>query len=131
MFERNFQNIFSDIEALFQMESGILDEVVEIRRAVVDGELEAEFLCRDRVKLRRILHTSPVRFLRSRDYFEKNCTTMLEFLRWYNLLDCRVLEKAITKYADGFLTQWQTNVHEFMSVSFFNKYRKLSLHFSF
>ena len=99
------------------MKPGLLDGVVAIRRAMVGGEIKTDLLCQDHNELRRILHTSPVRFLRSREYFDENCSTMLEFLRWYNLLDCRVLEKAITKYADGFLTQWQTNVHEFKSVS--------------
>ena len=75
------------------------------------------FDCHDRSELRRILHTSPVRYLKSKDYFENHCSTMMEFLRWYNLLDCELLVQAITKYADGFLTEWQTNVHEFKSVS--------------
>ena len=42
---------------------------------------------------------------------------MLEFLRWYNLLDCQVLTKAIEKYARGFLEVWTINIHHFKSVS--------------
>ena len=43
---------------------------------------------------------------------------MLEFLRWYNLLDCHLLTESIKKYSDGFLDNWGTNIHEFKSVSF-------------
>ena len=52
------------------------------------------------------------------EYFESNCSTMLEFLRWYNLLDCHLLLKAIEKYANGYLQDWETNIHNFKSVSF-------------
>ena len=92
------------------MEPNTLDGIVGIRNGTL--------ICMDRSALGRILHTSPERYLKSKEYFEENCSTMLDFLRWYNLLDCRLLCKAIEKYAKGFLDEWQTNVHEFMSVSF-------------
>ena len=91
------------------MESGTLDGILAIGARGV--------ICLDRLRLGLILHTSPERFLKSKEYFDENCTTMLDYLRWYNLLDCRLLCHAIEKYAKGFLDEWDTNVHEFKSVS--------------
>ena len=71
----------------------------------------------DKRALAALLHTCPSRFLLSKKYFDESCTTMLEFLRWYNLLDCHLLSRAIKIFGEGFL-KWQTNVHSFKSVSF-------------
>ena len=74
----------------------------------------------DNRALSTLLHTCPSRFQLSRKYFEESCSTMLEFLRWYNLLDCHLLCKAIEIFAEGFL-KWNTNVHSFKSVSLTKK----------
>ena len=70
----------------------------------------------NRQELMDVLHTSVGKFLRSKREFDK-CSTMLEFLRWYNALDCQLLCFAIKNFAAGFLDDWQTNIHRFKSVS--------------
>ena len=89
-------------------------------------EFFGEFLELDNLSLKilnksefaRILHTSPAQYRAALKYFEEKCTNMLEFLRWYNLLDCHLLTESIKKYSAGFLDNWGTNIHEFKSVSF-------------
>ena len=66
-----------------------------------------------------MLHTSPSRYLKSLEHFDDECTNMIQFLRWYNLLDCHLLCEAIAKYSRGFVEEWDTNVHDFKSVSKF------------
>ena len=70
----------------------------------------------ERNELMNVLHTSVEKFLRSKREFDK-CSTMLEFFRWYNALDCQLLCFAIKNFAAGFLEDWQTNIHRFKSVS--------------
>ena len=101
--------MFRDIEKLFQFEECTLDSLIRIE----NGNLVAS----DSKGLARLLHTCPSRFLLSSEYFENNCSTMLDFIRWYNLLDCHLLCQAIEKYAAGFLDDWNTNIHSFRSVS--------------
>ena len=100
---------FREIETLFGFPQSTLDSLIRIQND--------EVYVSDQSNLSRFLHTCPTRFRISKEYFEANCSTMLEFLRWYNLLDCHVLCQAIEKYADGFLTDWRTNIHGFKSVS--------------
>ena len=79
----------------------------------------AEFRILNKDALLKVLHTSPNAYIQSRNYFESECQNMLDFIRWYNLLDCHLLVKSIEVYAASFLEEWDTNVHEFKSVSFF------------
>ena len=73
----------------------------------------------DKNGLAKLLHTSPECYLESKMYFNENCYNMLDFLKWYNILDCKLLSEAIQRYAQGFLSDWKTNIHMFKSVSFF------------
>ena len=100
---------FSDLEALFRVNEGFFQNLVEIRNL--------QLVILNKPGLLQILHTSPARYVASHEYYERNCTNMLEFLAWYNILDCKLLADAIERYADGFLTDWKTNIHQFMSVS--------------
>ena len=100
---------FSELDTLFCSDIGTFLSMVEIRDQML--------VILDEAKLHQFLHTSPKKFLLSKDYFERNCTTMLEYLRWYNLLDCHLLAESIRRYADGFLEVWKINIHRFKSVS--------------
>ena len=73
----------------------------------------------NRHALTKALHTSPNAFVQSKEYFQANCLNMLDFLEWYNLLDCQLLVKSIEIYASCFLEEWNTNVHDFKSVSIY------------
>jgi hypothetical protein len=67
-------------------------------------------------KIQKILHTSPKRYEQSKLEFNKNCSSMTDFLRLYNLNDCWLLQEAIESYGNGFLTDFGVNVHNFMSL---------------
>ena len=97
-----------DIENFFSLENLSLEFLIRIENG--------EVVVIDKLTLSKTLHTSLKKFLRSKAEFEK-CLTMLEFLRWYNLLDCDLLYRAIKNFAAGFLKDWNTNIHRFKSVS--------------
>ena len=63
-----------------------------------------------------VLHTSPRKYKFSKDYFGRECLTMLDYLREYNLIDVRILSKSIMAYAKGFWDQFKINVHSYMSL---------------
>ena len=62
------------------------------------------------------LHTSPSKYESSKIQFQTQCTNMLDYLKEYNLNDCRLLCSSIIKYAEGFLQQWNVNIHQSMSL---------------
>ena len=100
--------MFRDIENFLSLEKFSLESLARIQNERV--------VVTDKIAMSKVLHTSLRKFLRSKAEFEK-CLTMLDFLRWYNLLDCELLYRAIKNFAAGFLKDWNTNIHRFKSVS--------------
>ena len=86
-----------------------------------------ELIIKNREKLGEFLHTSPKKYFLSKKKFEDDCENMLEFLRWYNIVDCRLLTECIKKYAKGFRDEWNINIHLFKSVSIFKIFLKAYL----
>ena len=66
--------------------------------------------------LKKILHTSPLKYFESKIVFESECATMADYLRVYNLNDVILLEKCIRTYAKGFFDSWKVNIHSKMSL---------------
>ena len=97
-----------DLAVLFSTDEKTFCEFVSIENQTIT------IINRD--KLSEFLHTSPEKFLASKEKFEADCENMLEFLRWYNLVDCRLLTESIKKYAKGFLEEWGINIHLYKSV---------------
>ena len=96
------------MESYLSMEQNSLEFLVRIEKGAI-------FVI-DQTSLAGLLHTDLKKFLRSKKQFE-TCVTMLDFIRWYNLLDCDLLCRAIKNFAAGFLQDWNTNIHQFKSVS--------------
>ena len=70
----------------------------------------------DRRHALELLHTSPKKFFESKEIFDKNCSTMADYLKNYNLNDVILLVRCIKAYAAGFFRSWQVNIHEQMSL---------------
>ena len=104
---KQFEHLL-DVEEFFGWRPAFLKDVFSVSQGKVIVE--------DSCKLSDCLETSPTRFAASKWYFEENCVTMLDFLEWYNLIDCKLLSASIEKYAEGFLQSWNVNVHEFISL---------------
>ena len=68
----------------------------------------------DRAK--ELLHTSPKKYLNSKQIFDEKCTSMAEYLKMYNLNDVILLEECVKTYAKGFYDTWGVNIHEEMSL---------------
>ncbi|CAG5111063.1 Oidioi.mRNA.OKI2018_I69.chr2.g5399.t1.cds [Oikopleura dioica] len=61
-------------------------------------------------------HTSIDKYTASREYFDDKCKSMVDFLKEYNLLDCRLLLKSINAYAEGFLQEYGIDIHKKLSL---------------
>ena len=94
-------NFFSFPEELsFEIDNGILTK------------LEPS----NQTEMKTILHTSPKKYFESRIIFDENCFTMADYLREYNLNDCRLLADCIKRYSEGFYNSWNINIHHYMSL---------------
>ena len=70
----------------------------------------------DRRHAHEILHTSPKKYFESKAIFDRECSTMADYLKNYNLNDVILLVRCIKAYAAGFFRSWQVNIHEQMSL---------------
>ena len=99
---------FRDLLDLFGSETDIFQNLVKFENG--------QILITNEKGMTEFLHTSPKRYFLSKEKFDLDCRNMLDFIRWYNLLDCHLLAKAIESYAQGFRDAWRVNVHDFKSV---------------
>ena len=97
-----------DVEDYFGWPTGFLRNAFSFSNERVLVEDSSELLCH--------LHTSPSRYAASLDYFRTRCVNMINYLEYYNMLDCKLLILSIEKYAEGFLAEWGINVHECISL---------------
>ena len=104
---RHFEDLL-DVEDFFGWDPATLKHVFTI----TDGNVNLN----DAETFRKNLHSSPKCYAASKRYFDANCVSMLDFLEWYNMLDCRLLSASIENYTQGFLDEWGVNVHEFISL---------------
>ena len=102
-----FVDLF-DVEDFFGWPTGFLRDTFTV--------LAQNVIIDDSSKIVTLLHTSPNKYAASKDYFDSNCINMLDYLEFYNSLDCELLIQSIEKYTEGFISLWNVNVHDFISL---------------
>ena len=81
--KETLETFLSKIEIYFGFPEKTLEPIVSVteNQIVFDESSESVLL--------KYLHTSPNAYEEAKIFFETYCQTMLDFLRHYNLLDCR------------------------------------------
>ena len=62
-------------------------------------------------KILKKLLVSPLAYEQSRLLFDQKCSSMVEYLKFYNLLDTQILLQSIQTYAEGFM-DWNLDIYQ-------------------
>lgn len=76
--------------------------------------LTSKFLISENSK--KYFHLCPAKYLDSADYFIENCENMIDYLREYNLVDCRILSDAVKNHCEGFSKDFGVDLHKRLSL---------------
>lgn len=80
-------NNLTDIESYYGFEIGSMAEYFCIDTNAMLSSVSDESVC----YIENYVHTSPKKYELSKHQFKHTCFTMLDYLREYNLMDCRKL----------------------------------------
>lgn len=64
----------------------------------------------------KYFHLCPEKYLESIHFYRTMCSTMIDFLKEYNLKDCRILAQAIKKHWQGFKEDFDVDLHKKLSL---------------
>ena len=81
--EETLETFLRKIETYFGLPEKTLQSIVSVEENQILFDESSETVLKD------YLHTSPSAYEEAKLFFGTYCQTMLDFLRHYNLLDCR------------------------------------------